>query len=142
MSRSGQARQTLTAIVEADPDRVWGALLESSPYITPPVSEMIAASEGTVRFPADANGIYVESDNKQHTLAISGQWWFRGEYRVRQERPHTLLTYQVFNVAPAATRWLVPLVAGSALRASARPQFEHVLGEIGDLLSCPVRLVG
>ena len=142
MSRRGQARQTLTAIVETDQDRVWAALLESSPYITPPMREMIAASEGTVRFPADANGIYVESDNRQHTLAISGQWWFRGEYRVGQEGPRTLLTYQVFNVAPALTRWLVPLVAGSALRASARPQFERVLAEIGDLLACPVRLTG
>lgn len=142
MSRNGQARQTLTAIVEADPDRVWGALLEISPYVTPPMSEMIAASEGTVGFPADANGIYVESDNAQRTLAMSGQWWFRGVYRVRQEGPHALLIYQVFNVAPATTRWLVPLVAGSALRASARPQFEGVLGEVGDLLGCPVRLVG
>jgi hypothetical protein len=54
--------------------------------------------------------------------------------------PDTLLRYQVLNAAPAATRWLVPLVAGPALRASARPQFEQTLTAIGSLLSCPARL--
>jgi len=142
MGRSGQARQTLTAIVEADPGRVWDALLESLPYVTPRMREMITASDGSVRFPADATGIYVESDNEQRTLALSGQWWFRGVYRVGQEGSHALVSYQVFNVAPAATRWLVPLVAGSALRASARPQFEQVLASIATRLDCPVRLVG
>ena len=53
-----------------------------------------------------------------------------------------LLRYQVFNVAPWLTRWLVPLVAGPALRASARPQFEGSLTAIGALLGCPARIAG
>lgn len=140
-------RQSLTGVVEADRDRVWDALLESSPYLTPQTRERIAAGRGTLRFPADAaagpglTGVNVEVDKDRHTLAISGQWWFRGVYRVSPQGADALLRYQVFNVAPAATRWLVPLVAGPALRASARPQFERVLADIGSLLGCPVRLV-
>jgi hypothetical protein len=139
-------RQPVTGIVGAAPDRVWDALLEGSPYLTPQMREMIAVSQGTLRFPAGAAdsrfpGVNVESDKDQHTLAVSGQWWFRGVYRVSVQGPDALLCYQVFNAAPVATRWLVPLVAGSALRVSARPQFEQVLRAIGSLLGCPARLV-
>lgn len=95
----GKPRQSLTGIVGAEEDRGWTALLETSPYLTPRMREMIAGSRG-------------------------------------------LLRYQVFNVAPGLTRWLVPLVAGPALRASARPQFERALTAIGSLLGCPARIAG
>jgi len=84
-------------------------------------------------------GVNVEADGDPHALAISGQWWFRGVYSLTPRGPDTLLRYEVFNVAPRATRWLVPLVAGPALRASARPQFEQTLAAIGSRLGCPVR---
>jgi hypothetical protein len=146
------ARQTLTGIVGADEDHVWSALLETSPYVTPGMREMIAGSRGALRFPAapagaqaetsPVPGVNVEADRDRHTLAISGQWWFRGVYSMSPQGPGTLLRYQVFNVAPAATRWLVPLVAGRASRTSARPQFEQALEAIGSLLGCPVRPAG
>jgi hypothetical protein len=143
-------RQSLTGIVGADEERVWAALLEASPYLTPRMREMITRSHGMLRFPgrpadgqtetAPVPGVNVEADNDSHTLAISGQWWFRGVYSMTPQGRGTLLRYQVFNAAPGATRWLVPLVAGPALRASARPQFEQALTAIGSLLGCPARL--
>jgi hypothetical protein len=143
-------RQSLTGVVGADEERVWDALLETSPYLTPRMREMITGSHGALRFPtvpADGQtetspipGVNVEADNDSHTLALSGQWWFRGVYSVIPQGPDTLLRYQVFNAAPGATRWLVPLVAGPALRASARPQFEQTLTAISSLLGCPARL--
>ena len=142
-------RQALTGIVSADEERVWAALLEASPYLTPRMREMITGSRGVFRFPArpadgqtetsPVPGVNVEADADSHTLAISGQWWFRGVYSLTPQGPDTLLRYQVFNAAPGATRWLVPLVAGPALRASARPQFEQTLTAIGSLLGCPAR---
>jgi hypothetical protein len=142
-------RQSLTGIVGAGNERVWAALLEISPYLTPRMREMITGSHGALRFPARPQdgqtetspvpGVNVEADDDSHTLAISGQWWFRGVYSVTPQGGDTLLRYQVFNAAPAATRWLVPLVAGPALRASARPQFEQTLTAIGSLLSRPAR---
>ena len=148
---SAKPRQSLTGVVGADEKRVWGALLETSPYLTPRMREMITGSHGVLRFPAvpadgqpetsPVPGINVEADNDSHTLAISGQWWFRGVYSVIPQGPDTLLRYQVFNAAPRATRWLVPLVAGPALRASARPQFEQTLAATSSLLGCPARPV-
>jgi hypothetical protein len=142
-------RQSLTGIVSADEELVWGALLETSPYLTSRMREMITASHGVLRFPARAAdgqtetspvpGVNVEADDDSHTLAISGQWWFRGVYSMIPQGRDTLLRYQVFNAAPGATRWLVPLVAGPALRASARPQFEQTLTAIGSLLGRPAR---
>jgi hypothetical protein len=142
-------RQSLTGIVGADEERVWGALLETSPYLTPGMRQMIAGSHGVLRFPvgpaggqtetSPVPGVNVEADNDSHTLAISGQWWFRGVYSMIPQGPDTLLRYQVFNAAPGATRWLVPLVAGPALRASARPQFEQTLTAVRSLLGRPSR---
>jgi hypothetical protein len=146
---TAKPRQSLTGIVGADEKRVWGALLETSTYLTPRMREMITGSPGVLRFPArpaggqtEASplpGVNVEADNDAHTLAISGQWWFRGVYSLIPQGPDTLLRYQVFNAAPGATRWLVPLVAGPALRASAWPQFNQTLTAIGSLLGCPAR---
>ena len=146
---TAKPRQSLTGIVSADEERVWAALLEASPYLTPRMREMITGSHGVLRFPARAAGgetdtppvpgVNAEADNDAHTLAISGQWWFRGVYSMIPQGPDTLLRYQVFNAAPGGTRWLVPLVAGPALRASARPQFERTLTAIASLLGCPSR---
>lgn len=146
---TAKPRQSLTGIIGAGEERVWSALLETSPYLTPRMREMITGSHGVLRFPARPQagqaeispvpGINVEADDGSHTLAISGQWWFRGVYRLIPQGPDTLLRYQVFNVAPGATRWLVPLAAGPALRASARPKFEQTLTAIGSLLGCPAR---
>src|ERR1700729_1883898 len=147
---TAKPRQTLSGIVGADEERVWTALLEASPYLTPRMREMITGSHRVLRFPAvpadgqtetsPVPGVNVEADGGSHTLAVSGQWWFRGVYSMIPQGPETLLRYQVFNAAPGATRWLVPLVAGPALRASARPQFEQTLTAIGSLLGCPARL--
>ena len=148
---TAKPRQSLTGVVSADEERVWNALLETSPYLTPRMREMITGSHGVLRFPAvladgqtetsPVPGVNVEADDVSHTLAISGQWWFRGVYSVILQGPDTLLRYQVFNAAPGATRWLVPLVAVPALRASARPQFEQILAAISSLLGCPARPV-
>lgn len=135
--KTTKPRQSLTGIVGADEERVWAALLETAPYLTQEMRETITGSHGVQRFPGEIN---VEADSGPHTLAISGQWWFRGVYSLTPQGHDTLLRYEVFNAAPAATRWLVPLVAGPALRASARPQFERTLTAIGSLLGRPTRL--
>jgi hypothetical protein len=149
---TARPRQTLIGIVGAEEERVWGALLEASPFLTPRMRAMIAGSHGTLRFPArpadghaeasPVGGVNVEASQDEHTLAISGQWWFRGVYSTTPQGTDTLLRYEVFNVAPGITRWLVPLVAGAALRASAKPRFAQALTVIGATLGCPARLVG
>jgi hypothetical protein len=110
-------------MVEADPDAVWDALLETTGSLT------------------SMAGVRAEADPAGRTLVVSGQWWYRGEYTVRDAEGGSLLEYRMDNVAPRATRWLVPLVAGRALRSSAQPMFERQLAYIGTRLSARAYLV-
>jgi hypothetical protein len=119
----GRPRQTVTGIVEADPDAVWDALLENSRPLTSIV------------------GVRTETDPARRTLAVSGQWWYRGEYTVSDAEHGSLLTYRMYNIAPRLSRWLVPLVAGHALRSSARPMIQRQLSEIGTRLGTRAYLV-
>jgi hypothetical protein len=104
--------QQVTGIVEADASAVWDALL------------------AVVR-PADA---IIKADPERMILSVSGHWWFLGEYTVSHDDRGSLLTYSMFNAAPPLTKWLVPLVAGNALHASARPMVERQVAAIGSEL--------
>src|ERR1700722_8429499 len=96
---TAKPRQSLTGVVSADEERVWDALLETSPYLTPRMREMITGSHGVLRFPAvpadgqtetsPVPGVNVEADGGSRTLAVSGQWWFRGVYSMIPHGPET-----------------------------------------------------
>jgi len=75
-------------------------------------------------------------------LTVSGHWWFQGEYAVSRHEPGSLIVYSMFNVAPALTRWLVPLVARRALHASARPMVGRQLAAIASPLGVRGYLTG
>jgi hypothetical protein len=105
--------QTVTGVVEADTVAVWAALLETSRPLT------------------SIAGVHTEADPVGMSLVVSGQWWYRGEYTVSDGERGSVLTYSRYNVAPRFSRWLVPLVAGSALRSSGLPMFRRQLAEIG-----------
>lgn len=115
--------QTVTGVVEADAAAVWDALLE------------------TIRPLTSIAGVRAEADPVGRNLAVSGQWWYRGEYTVAGTAHGSLLTYNMYNVAPRLSRWLVPLVAGSALRGSALPMFKRQLADIGTRLGARAYLV-
>ena len=116
-------RQTVSGIVEADADAVWDALLETTRSLT------------------SMAGVHTEADQERRNLVVSGQWWYRGEYTVREAERGSVLQYSMYNVAPPLTRWLVPLVAGRALRSSAQPMFERQLADIGTRLGANAYLV-
>jgi hypothetical protein len=116
-------RQTVSGVIEADADAVWDALLETTRSLT------------------SMAGVHAEADPERRTLTVSGQWWYQGEYTVREAERGSLLEYSMYNVAPRATRWLVPVVAGRALRSSAQPMFERQLADIGTRLSVRAYLV-
>lgn len=109
-------RQTVAGVVEADADAVWDALLETSCPLT------------------SVAGVRAEADRVRRTLAVSGQWWYRGEYTVSDTEHGSLLTFSMCNIAPCFSRWLVPLVAGRALHRSALPVIQRQLSEIGTRL--------
>jgi hypothetical protein len=112
----GQPVQTVTGVVEADPADVWDALL------------------ATVGSEISSTGAVIQADAERRVLTVSGHWWFRGEYAVSGHESGSLIVYRVFNVARALARWLVPLVARRALRASARPMVGRQLAAIASPL--------
>lgn len=115
----GQPVQTIAGVIEADPADVWDALLATIG------SEMSSA------------GAVIEADAERKVLAVSGHWWFRGEYAVSRHEPGSLIVYNMFNAAPSFIRWLVPLVAGHAMRASARPMVGRQVAAIASPLGVP-----
>jgi hypothetical protein len=115
--------QVVSGVVEADSDAVWDALLETTRSLT------------------SVDGVRVEADPAGWNLAVYGQWWYRGEYTLTDDEHGTFLQYWMYNAAPPLTRWLVPLVAGRALRSSAQPMFERQLTEIGTRLGTRAYLI-
>lgn len=112
----GQPVQTVAGVIEAEPADVWDSLLATIG------SEMSSA------------GAVIHADAERRVLTVSGHWWFQGEYAVSGHEPGSMIVYSMFNVAPALTKWLVPLVARRALRASARPMVGRQLAAIASPL--------
>ena len=79
-----------TGVVEAPVDAVFAALLASGPGD----SGYVAA---------------IEVDPKEHSLAVQGNWWYRGVYTVRACPQGSLIEYRVHNAASRG-RWAVPLM--------------------------------
>jgi len=84
-----------TGVVEAPVDAVFAALLAFGP------------AAGIQRDPAAT--ATVEVDPKEHSLAVQGNWWYRGVYTVRACPRGSLIEYRVHNVASRG-RWAVPLM--------------------------------
>ena len=112
----GRTVQTVAGVIEADPADIWDTLL------------------AIVRSDMSSAGTAIRVDAEHGMLTVSGHWWFRGEYAVSRHEHGSLVVYSVFSVAPAITRWLVPLVAGHALHASARPMVGRQLSVIASRL--------
>lgn len=145
MADSQQIRWTFTGIVEAPVDAVWDALLHVSPLLAQvdhtaltqgPAVQHISTTLGE---PAVAR-ITVDVDRSQHTLATQGEWWYRGVYTVSPHPQGSLLTYRVYNVAPTASRWLVPFVTRQTA-ATLPGAFSQLLQTVGERLQCAARLV-
>ena len=120
----GRRVQMVSGVVEAEPAAVWPSLL------------------ATVEPGMRSAGAIIQADAERRVLSVSGHWWFRGEYAVSPHERGSLVVYSMFNIAPPLSRWLVPLVAGGALHASARPMVEHQLAAIASELGARSYLTG
>lgn len=58
---------------------------------------------------ADGHKEFVTIDTYNHQLTTQGEWWYRGVYTFKQEKDHTKITYEIFNVAQTA-RWVASLM--------------------------------
>ena len=61
--QTAKPRQSLTGIVSAGEERVWAALLEASPYLTPRMREMIFADDHSKLIPTAREAVeYLQFD--------------------------------------------------------------------------------
>ena len=106
-----------TGVVEAPVDAVFAALLASGPAAgtqhNPPGAATGPGADRVLRYraPVGDSGYVaaIEVDPKEHSLAVQGNWWYRGVYTVRACPQGSLIEYRVHNAASRG-RWAVPLM--------------------------------
>jgi hypothetical protein len=62
----------------------------------------------TITF-ADGHKELIEADPQKHSLAVQGQWWYRGVYTFESDGTRTLITLKVYNVAKKL-KWAASLM--------------------------------
>jgi hypothetical protein len=134
------SRQWLaTGMVEAPVNAVFAALLAAGPAAGAHNTNAFGDSDAVLRYQAPiGNPPYtatVEVDQKRHTLAIQGHWWYRGVYTVREDPRGSVVEYRVHNVATRG-RWAVPLMQ-RRLPRDMRRDLAALLQTIGRHLDCP-----
>ncbi|WP_291056937.1 hypothetical protein [Herbiconiux sp.] len=58
-------------------------------------------------------------DEAARTAIVQGEWWYRGEYTVREDDEGVLVEYEIVNVAPTL-HWAGPIAGRSAIRDAPR----------------------
>ncbi len=115
--RRGERAWRVAAVIEAPPEQVWGALLESNASLSEAEKAMLKSEQGsacyeTIVGKAGEGRIYLEVNRFERSIAVQGEWWYRGVTSVRPDKRGSLLSYEVFNVAPGVGRWVAQLVQG------------------------------
>lgn len=134
-----RAGWTASGIVEAPVETVWQIMLEMNPLLTEDDQRTINHS-GKQLF-ATTTGkhlegkVTIEVDASQHSIAVQGEWWYRGIHAVEPHARGSLVIYRVYNVAPGLSRWMVPLMQ-RPFKHQMRDQLRLLIDEIGKQLGC------
>ena len=78
---------------------------------------------------------FIEVDRANHSIAIYGGWWFRGEYTIKPHSKGSLLTFNLYNAATGVSGAIAGLLHGRELRA-AKLTLEQMLQRLGERLGC------
>jgi len=140
MSRRWVARGS----VQAPPHAVFTALLDVGPVAgARTVDGTVTDSGGVRRYRASigepASTLSVEVDAEHRTLAVQGNWWYRGVYTVHSGADGSQVEYRVHNVADRLA-WAVPLMQ-RRLPRQLRRDLAALLERIGRHLNCPAHLL-
>lgn len=85
--------------------------------------------------------MYIEVNQQRHSMAVQGEWWYRGVISVEPHARGSLLVYRVYNIAPGAGWWAAQLVQGpSHARRMRETHLQPLLNAIGERLSCATHL--
>ncbi len=133
---------SVSGIVEAPVEQVWPLVLDSfrstgidmnavenyrgqQPYIT----SIGKAGEGKIT---------VEVNKIQHSIATQGEWWYRGVYIVTPHSRGSLVTYDVYNIAPGIGHWAAQWFQGRENAGKMKGQLQSILEASGKQLRCSV----
>jgi hypothetical protein len=127
----------LRGVVEAEPDAVADILLDVRPGGRSPLARGgTVESEDGDEFVLLVEGsrLTVTVDRAARSVALQGEWWYRGVTSVQPDPRGAQVVHQIFNVAPG-NRWAVRFVARGPLNA-APGSFAAHLSDLGRQLHC------
>src|SRR3954454_10986450 len=133
----------LHAVIEAPPDRVAEVLLDVRPGGRSPIAtrgEVAAADPGDdFVVVQDGSRLTVSVDRARRSVALQGEWWYRGVTTVEPDPRGSRVVHRIFNVAQG-NGWAVRFVARGPLNRAPRTFAELVHG-LGELLGVAARVV-
>ena len=144
MSRQTEPKWAVSGVIEARPEKVWEALIAANPALTEADKKAIRnGSDSPITFTSGKPGegkIQVEVDKKRRSIAIQGEWWYRGVHSVEQHKQGSLLVYRIYNIAPGVGWWMARFVQGPQVARSMKSQFEALLANLSKQLGVSARL--
>lgn len=136
---------SVSGVVEAPVDQVWPLLLEnfSSIGVDRKAVENYRGSQPYVTsIGKPGNGkITIEVDQVRHSILIQGEWWYRGVHTVASRSCGSLVSYDVYNIAPGIGWYAAQWVQGRVNAGKMKGQLQSSLDAIGKRLGCVVSTV-
>lgn len=148
---SKQIKGTASGIVESSLAEVSALLLsvqsgkvsgQALPLVIDGIAASVEIQGGPKKFTvmgrddyAEIRLCFIEVDQANHSISISGGWWFRGEYTIKPDSKGSLLTYNLSNAATGVSGAIAGLLHRRELKA-ARPMLEQMLQRLGARLGC------
>lgn len=133
----------LHGVVEAPPDRVAELLLDVRPGGRSPLATGGDVEETGVAdaFVAVVKGsrMAVTVDREARSVALQGEWWYRGVTSVEPDPRGSRVVHQIFNVAPGHG-WAVRFASRGPLNA-APASFAETIRVLGERLGVPARVL-
>ncbi|OLB65346.1 MAG: hypothetical protein AUI10_07085 [Actinobacteria bacterium 13_2_20CM_2_72_6] len=90
---------------------------------------------------SDGKGdITIDVDRANNTFASQGNWWYRGVHTIQPYKNGSLVVHQVYNIAPGAGRWAVPLMQWR-FESQLRNSLGALLKATGEVLHCKAEVL-
>jgi hypothetical protein len=128
----------LRGVVEAAPDLVADVLLDVRPGGRSPLAATgTLESEDGDDFTVTIGGsrMTVTVDRAARSVALQGEWWYRGVTTVEPDPRGAQVVHRIFNVA-SGNAWAVRFVSRGPLNAAPAAFAAH-LDDLGAQLACP-----
>ncbi|MEU8661458.1 hypothetical protein [Actinoplanes philippinensis] len=110
----------LRGVVEASPDVVAAVLLDVGPGGRSPlaVSGVVEKGDGDdLVVILEGSRMTVTVDQAARSVALQGEWWYRGVTSVEPDPRGSVVIHRIYNVAPGH-RWAVRMIARGPVNAA------------------------